>query len=292
MAMYELAGKEISIQVSSLGAELKSLKDNATGQEYMWRADPEYWGKTSPILFPFVGRLKNQSYTYEGRVYKQKPHGFARDMVFELCNRTSDTLWLGIQDTQETKEGYPFSFSFQIGYEIVGKSLRVLYRIENRDTCEMFFSVGAHPAFACPLREGEKRADYFLKFGNLDNILSNGVDMSTGLATHSYQEYVLEQGILPIDDYLFEQDALILEGHQVNEVSLLLPDKTPYITLRMDAPVYGIWSCVKPGAPYVCIEPWFGRCDDVDFRGELQDREWQQKLEAGKVFETMYEIFL
>ncbi len=154
----------------------------------------------------------------------------------------------------------------------------------------MFFSLGAHPGFVCPKNTGEKRSDYYIGFDVDEKLISRNIDMSTGLAKDQYTEYKLEQGLLPVADDLFKNDALVLENNQVHRVSLLTPDKKPYLTLQMDAPVYGIWSSVKPGAPFICIEPWFGRCDALSFEGELQDREYQNCLQAGAQFHAEYAV--
>lgn len=290
MAIFDLKGEKISIQVKSEGAELFSLVDNESGQEYIWCGDPQFWGKTSPVLFPFVGRMKGLAYQYKGKTYQAPVHGFAREMEFQLVSQDSNSLWLEICDTKETREVYPFAFGFQIGYVLQGRTLKVLFRIKNNNEEKMYFSLGGHPAFACPLEKGHKRSDYFLKFDELDSIESNGVDISVGLVTNEYTKYSLDKGVLPITDHLFDQDALVIENYQVKEVSLLRPDRTPYVKFVMDAPIYGIWSSIQPGSPFVCIEPWFGRCDAVGFKGTLEEREWQQQLEAGEVFETEYSI--
>lgn len=307
MAIYELKGESLSIRVEGKGAELKSLTDNRTGEEYMWNADLEFWPRTSPVLFPFVGRLKGQQYTYREKTYTAPVHGFARDMEFELLEQTKDSMRFGIKDTEQTREVYPFFFSFEILYKLEGKELKVTFLVKNEGDDELFFSLGAHPGFVCPrssLQGEEKRSDCYIRFamvssGNggsagedagVDKLISRGVDMDTGLVNEEYTEYALQDGALLIADDLFKQDALVLEKNQVNQVALLDSKKNPYVTLTMDAPVYGIWSSVKPGAPFICIEPWFGRCDALCFEGGLEEREYQNRLESGEIFETEYTV--
>lgn len=294
--MYELKGEALTIQVEGKGAELKSLKENAGGMEYLWNADPKYWPRTSPVLFPFVGRLRGKQYTYRGKAYEMTPHGFARDMEFALLERTENSLRFGIRDTKETRKVYPFSFSFEICYSLSGKELKVSFLVQNEGKEEMFFSLGAHPGFFCPKPEAGKevckRSQCFIGFDGKEQIVSRGVDMNTGLVIDQYTTYSLEDGLLPIADDLFENDALVLEDGQVKSVSLLNADKKPYVTLRMDAPVYGIWSSVDPKAPFICIEPWFGRCDSWDFEGSLEEREYQTRLKGGEKFETAYTVTL
>ena len=296
MAVYELQGEQLRIRVEGKGAELKSLVDLSTGEEYMWSADPEIWPRTSPVLFPFVGRLQGQQYTWKGKTYKPPVHGFGRDLEFALLEKTADSMRFGIRDTEGTREVYPFSFTFEIEYRLTGKELKVSFLVKNTGVEEMLFSLGAHPGFVCPRNSGEsgvKRSDCYIGFyreGKLTHLNNRIVDMSTGLMTDQYTEYELEDGLLPIGDDLFANDALVLENHQVNQVALTGPDRKPYVTLKMDAPVYGIWSSVKPGAPFICIEPWFGRCDALAFKGELEEREYQNRLEAGETFQTYYTV--
>lgn len=292
MIMHELKGELLSIGVASIGAELKSLKKNA--KEYMWSADPEFWPRTSPVLFPFVGRLKGQQYTYRGKTYIAPIHGFARDMEFELLEQTENSMRFGIKDSEATREVYPFSFEFEMIYTLEGNQLKVTYIVKNNGEEDMLFSLGAHPGFMCPLNDNSKRSQCFIRFEKdgvePDKLVSRSVDMNTGLVTYEYNDYTLQNGNLPIADDLFKNDALVLEDSQVNKVSLLDENGVPYVTLEMDAPIYGIWSSVKPGAPFICIEPWFGRCDAIDFEGDLSKREHQNKLGVGEVFKTEYTV--
>ena len=290
MKIYELTNGVITAKVRTLGAELISLRKNSIGQEYMWNGNPEYWSRVSPVLFPFVGKLKQQQYTFKGKVYHPKPHGFARDMVFDVIEEATDKLVLQITDTEKTMQVYPFKFKFQIEYRLKADSLSVAFLVKNEGEEELFFSLGAHPGFVCPLHEDERRKDYYIGFDNVEKLISRGVDISTGLVNDSYREYLLEDGLIKIADDMFADDALVLEEQGITTVTLYDQDRKPYLSLSMDAPVYGIWSAAKDGAPFVCIEPWFGRCDALDFVGNLENREYQNSLEAEKVFKTGYVI--
>ncbi len=288
--IYVLKGEQISIQVESKGAELRSLKDNQNNREYMWCADAKYWGKTSPILFPFIGMLKNGEYSFGGKTYKMTKHGFARDMEFALADRTDNSLVFALEDTERTREMFPFRFRLENEYRIVGKNLKIKWRVYNKDTKKMYFSIGGHPAFACPLKEELKRTDCYIKFYGLDEINTTIIDINTGLVNGKHKIYQLEQGFLPITESLFDNDALVLENHQTHKVSLCDERKRPYLSVKFDVPLFGVWSMPDSKASYVCIEPWYGRCDSFDFAGEIQDRDWTNSLEAGDVFEKEYEI--
>ncbi len=291
MGIYALKSGDLSALFASAGAELKSLKDCRTGQEYMWNANPEFWKRTSPILFPLVGNYKNKETRYNGRVYSLPQHGFARDMEFEMVSMKQDEIWFVLTSGPETIRKFPFLFKLEVGYRLKGRNLHVTWRVLNRGKETMYFSIGGHPAFACPLRDGEKQSDYYLRFDAEGEVTSHMIG-ENGLATDTVVRYPLEDGYLRIAADLFENDALVIENHQARTVSLCTPDKKPYVTVSFDAPLFGVWSVPKKQAPFVCIEPWYGRCDHENFGGTLQEREWGNVLEASGTFEAAYTITL
>ncbi|MBQ9136340.1 MAG: aldose 1-epimerase family protein, partial [Lachnospiraceae bacterium] len=160
MAEYILKNEEIQIKVDSHGAELRAITDVKSGRDYMWNADPAFWGRVSPVLFPVVGSYKDGESRYEDKVYKMSQHGFARDMEFDLKEQTEDTLWFSLRDNETTKEKYPFAFFLELGYKINGRSVNVLWRVTNPAENDMHFSIGGHPAFLAPLREADKITCY------------------------------------------------------------------------------------------------------------------------------------
>lgn len=291
MSQYRLVNDLISIKINKVGAELCSLTKD--GVEYMWHADPKYWGRTAPILFPLVGSLKNKEYQYAGNTYQMNQHGFARDMEFELIGQTKNSLRFGVASTEETLKSYPFQFRLEIEYELNGSSVFVKWFVKNEDNKEMYFSIGGHPAFMCPLYDKEKQTDYSLKLSKNDMPVPSfdctliGDD---GLAQHEGEKYELTEGILPITEELFLKDALVIEHTQTHAVSLLNADQKEYLRVEYDAPVVGIWTPPGKQAPFICIEPWYGRCDRTDFKGELKDREWGNALQPGEVFEKYIKI--
>ncbi len=290
MSVYELKNSEISIGVESLGAELKSLKKLDTGTEYMWCGDARFWNRTSPILFPFVGSAKDKKFRTKGQTYSMTQHGFARDMEFALLSHTEDELWFGLGSDEGTLEKYPYEFCLKLGYRIQGNKVAVLWQVENPGTETLPFSIGGHPAFNCPIQEGAARSGYFLDFGQVDNVLSTRIS-ENGLALNEQDAYSLDNGMLPITDHLFDHDALVIENDQTHTVSLCRPDKSSYVKVTMDAPLFGVWSPAgSPVAPFVCIEPWHGRCDKEDFTGTLEEREWGSQIAPGEVWKASYTI--
>ncbi len=289
MAVYELKNDVIAICIDSHGAEMKSLKKLSTGTEYMWCGDAKYWGRTSPVLFPFVGGLKNKEYRVEGKTYPMSQHGFARDMEFELLSKEESEIWFVLRSTEETLAKYPFEFILKLGYRISGNRTEVLWQVENPGSKTLPFSIGGHPAFNCPIEEGKKQSDYFVSFGGVDEIISTRLG-DHGLVIDCMDVYGLSEGRLALTENLFDHDALIIENNQTDRVSLCKEDGTPYLTVTMDAPLFGVWSPPGKRAPFVCIEPWYGRCDSEYFDGTLQEKDWVNCIDPGQVWNASYRI--
>lgn len=288
MALYRISNGQVAIQVDSMGAELKSLQRADTGTEYMWEGDPAYWKRTSPVLFPIVGSLHGGSYLLDGKSYPMGQHGFARDMEFQLKSQSDQEIWFYLESSPETLEKYPYAFLLEIGYGLQGHSLLVQWKVSNPADTDLYFSIGGHPAFCCPIMKGEAQEGYRLWLDAKGQVTA-GV-LKNGLMSEEQAVYPLEDGYLPITEHLFDKDALVMEGHQAHKVALVKPDGNHYLTVSFDAPLFGIWSPPGKKAPFVCIEPWYGRCDAQDFSGTWQEREWGQKLAAGECFEAAYQI--
>lgn len=289
MAEYRVDNGEISIKVNSFGAELKSLQDCSTKLEYMWNADPKFWKRTSPILFPVVGSLRNNEYTYEGVTYPMSQHGFARDMEFDLQGKSENKISFILKSNEETIHRYPFDFHLEITYILQGRQVVVQWKVVNTNEKKMYFSIGGHPAFMCPIHKKTEQSDYTIRMDAADKVISTSLSIN-GLATEQKTTYLLERGCLPITEELFNGDALVIEHNQVQKVTLLDENQKEYLAVSFAAPLFGIWSPPRKKAPFICIEPWYGRCDGESFSGELQNREWGNALEAGEIFETAYTI--
>lgn len=289
---YELNNEKLTVRFETLGAEMISLKDNKSGQEYLWCADKKFWGRHSPVLFPFVGRLKNEKYSYQNKEYNMSQHGFARDMEFECISENKEEIWFRLDATPVTKEKYPFDFRLEIGYRLEKDTVRVMWKVINQEKeKEMYFSIGAHPAFMCPLKEGEKQSDYSIWMDAAkDEVLFSKADMETGLMFNYKNMMKLSNGRHLLPEGFFDEGAYIIEDYQVHKMSLVDPENQPYITMSFSTPVVGVWSPEKMNAPFVCIEPWYGRCDRETFEGTLREREWSNTLAPEAVFESFYEI--
>lgn len=286
---YTIKNEELTLTVSSHGAEIRSLKDK-TGREYMWSGDGAYWGRVSPVLFPFVGAVKDNTYRFQDKTYHMSQHGFARDMDFCLTEEKENEIWFCLTEQEITLEKYPFSFVLEIGYKLEQRKVKVMWRVTNPSETPLYFSIGGHPAFLCEKRVPDKTTCY-LKFAGAKELSAR--KLQDGLASDTVVGIPLEEGgFLPVTEELFADDALIMEDRQTCEVSLCDENKNPYLTVKFDAPLFGVWSPVGKNAPFICIEPWYGRCDSVHFNGSLEEREWGSELQPNSVFHTSYSILV
>ena len=288
---YHLKKEKLEATILSKGAELVSLKKDGT--EYMWCGDPAYWNRTAPILFPFVGSLNGKQYRYGGKTYHIGQHGFARDMEFDLVSESDTKLVMEVRETAETMEIYPFHFLLELSFELGEDGLTVGWKVKNTDEKTMYFSIGGHPAFNCPMGGRGSQSDYALRFQKegrpLEEIVSEMIGEG-GLVTGERTTFGLEEGYLPVTPNLFDADTIVLEDGQTDEISLCDPEGKEYVCVKFPMPIVGIWTPIEKNAPFLCIEPWCGRCDDMGYEGDLSDRRWGNELKPGQVFETAYMI--
>ena len=291
MGNYVLENDHLKVTVRSKSAELISIVKKETGVEYLWCGDSKYWGWTSPVLFPIVGNVREKTYTYEGNEYHLNQHGFARNQEFAFISQTEDVIWFALEATEETREVYPFEFRLEVGYVLKENQIQVCWKVNNTDNKTLYFSIGAHPAFMCPLNGEGEQTDYYMGFETEKRELTYRlIEASSSLIDP--KEYVLdlEDGMHKIEKDRFDLDALIIEHHQTDKMFLAGPDKVPYVTVEFDSPLFGVWSPAGKNAPFVCIEPWYGRSDLNTFYGTLQEREYGNQAEPGEVFEASYKI--
>lgn len=288
--METLSNEILTIQVSSHGAELCSLRSG--GREYLWQADPAIWARHSPVLFPIVGRVWNDVYRVGGTEYRLSQHGFARDSEFQLIRQTADEVRYRLADTPQSRERYPFAFELEIGYRLEGRAVRVLWQVRNPSATErLTFQIGAHPGFYFPTYDPAEEGRGYFRLDAAGSVTRVHL-AEKGCADPTHQEEVpLEEGgWLPLTRQLFAQDALVLEQGQVHRVTLCDADRHPAVTLTFDAPLVGLWSPPGKNAPFVCIEPWYGRCDRAGYDGDFADRDWMQQLAPGQTFQASYLI--
>ena len=277
-----ISNQQIKATINTLGAELIRLEKK--NQDYSWTIDETYWNKTSPILFPIVGRLKNDTYTIEGKTYELPRHGFARNFEFELENQTENTVVLLFTENQETLKHYPFQFELRLKYELIENSLKINYSILNKSQETMPFSIGAHPAFAI---DG-LFSDYTLDFNQSENFIS--YELEKEQFNNSFKKIPSENGKINLDYALFEKDALVFK-HLKSNILTLLRKNQPYISVEFKGfPYLGIWT--KPNAPFLCIEPWCGLADNINHNGNIYQKEGIQLLDNNTEFQREINITL
>lgn len=284
MSEIKLTNKNLTAVINYHGAELKSLTKD--GHEYMWCADPTYWGRTSPVLFPFVGQVADGVFRYEGNEYKIGQHGFARDMDFELLENNEKSCRFVLKSNDETKAKYPLDFDLFIGYELNDNGIEVKWEVANPYDKTLQFSIGAHPAFNCDL---SKTSICIRKNGEPVTSFTNSV-FGKGLLTDKKAQLNVTNGIMNLDVHTFDGDAFVIENDQVDQVDILDEKNDRVLSVKFKSPLVGIWSPPGKNAPFLCIEPWYGRADKEGFVGELVDREWNNTLESGKTFKVSYKI--
>lgn len=286
--MITLKNEHLSIQVSEHGAELCSI--NCGGKEYLWQADPAFWKRHSPVLFPIVGSVWGNTYRVNGKEFNLSQHGFARDMEFTLVSATESEVHFVLTDTEATHEKYPYSFRLEIGYRIKGKKVDVLWKVTNTDEKEIHFQIGAHPAFYYPQYDESPNRGYFA-FSPTSKLNYIGLQEKGCVNPVIHYDVPVDgEGLLPLNIHTFDIDTFIVEDSQLTSVSILDMQKNPYLSVHFTAPVVGLWSPPTKNAPFVCIEPWYGRCDCANYSGEYKDKDWTNHLAVGEVFEASYTI--
>ncbi|TRX38339.1 aldose 1-epimerase family protein [Flavobacterium restrictum] len=271
----------LTAQINHLGAELFSLKNNQN-KEYIWDGNPDFWGKHSPILFPIVGTLNNNSFHYQGVDYHLSRHGFAREMEFTLVEKSATSATFRITSDAETVKKYPFEFELDLIYTLSKNRLIIEYKVSNTSNTAMPFSIGAHPAFALP-NAFENYALEFATDESLDYYL-----LENDLISNTTKTISLHNNQLPLAYELFANDALILKKLNSNAVSILENSKPILKVSFENFPSLGLWT--KPNAPFLCIEPWFGYSDTRESNGNLFDKEGIQILEQEATFESRFSI--
>ena len=281
--MIELKNEALAICVAEMGAELQSIKDRE-GREYMWQAG-EQWPRHSPILFPIVCSVNNNTYVVDGKEYHLPRHGFARDTQFTVISQTGEKVTLALHDTDETLQVYPYHFNLAVTYRLEGNKVHVIWHVENTDTREIHFQIGGHPAFNVP---GGKLEGLV----KLDNEEPLDVLKSYADGSHDMVEIPLEadRGVMEINNNFFRNDSVKIHKSQTRRAMLMDTNGEPAVTVDYKAPVCAFWSPYGKQAPFVCIEPWYGIGDPRGFKGEFKDKPLMNHLLPGASFMSRYSI--
>ena len=273
--MITINNEVLSLTVEEKGAQMRSLKDNAAGREYLWQADPDIWGRTAPILFPAVGKVHTDGYTYVGTRYAMPKHGFARDAEFCVKDKSAYSLVLSFVPNDKIKEMYPFDFEFSASFALKGRTLEFSYNVENKGEDTMCFSLGAHPGFNVEF--GDKIV--FAEKEDVTALYYNEADRPNADAAPVVMN---KEDTIEITKDFFCSGSLCFPPVASESVSLTDANGKEYLSFSFGK-VPHLWLWAKAGAPYVCIEPWHGADETVAIE-TLADKKGIVSLEAGKTF--------
>lgn len=289
MQIHTIQNQYIKVGVSTKGAELQEIYGKEHDLHYLWSGDAVFWGKKSPVLFPIVGGLKNNSYTYEGKIYQLPRHGFARDMEFELTTQTDNELVFTLRNSVETLNVFPFEFTLNIYYFLEGKSLRCSYRVKNTSQeKDLWCSIGAHPAFHVPLLCTTAFEDWFLEFGEEENAPIYPLTKD-GLIKETAIPYLQNTNKLPLKKELFYGDALVFKNLKSQAIKLKSDVSEHGLNFTFsNFPYFGIWAAKD--APFVCLEPWCGIADSENTSGELKEKEGINKIEPSAFLKEYWQV--
>lgn len=281
--LISLKNHAITAVIDQTGAQMLSLKDDK-GKEYLWQRNPEYWGRTSPVLFPAVGNCRGGKTIFDGTWHELKKHGFAKDMEFRTRRQSDEEVSLILEDTEETRESYPYKFSLVMDYRLTEDGIEIEYQVENRDPKRLYYCLGAHPGFNCPLKEGERFEDYQLRFEKEEDCHSIVYDLDALQFDRASRGYHLDHtDVLPLTYGLFDHDAIYFEGLKSKKVSLVHGGTGNGVEVSFaDFASVAFWTPVGKKAPFLCIEPWNGSavCSDED--DQFAHKHDVQSLEPGQ----------
>jgi galactose mutarotase-like enzyme len=288
--MFTLENNQLKIAVKKTGAELCKITSVKNDTEFMWNANPYIWGSYAPNLFPIIGALKNDIYSFENKLYTLPKHGFVRNNdAVVLHEQSSNSLTFKLVYNEDSLKVYPFKFEFYMTYKLINNTIEVLHTVKNRDDKTMYFSVGGHPAFKCPVFENENYDDYFLEFEHAENSKTHLINMENGLISSKTKPVFNNAYKLPLTHDLFNEDAIIFKDLKSKKVALKSKLHGTILTVSYnDFPYLGIWA--KPSGNYVCIEPWLGIADNEATNQDFKTKEGILKLNVGDTFKASYSI--
>lgn len=287
--MYRIQNKYLAVCISSKGAELQSIK-GAEDREYLWQGDSAIWNQRAPVLFPYIGRMTEQSYRYGGNIYHMGIHGFAAEMDFAAEEVSGEEIAFSIEDSEKTRRQYPFSFLFTVRYWLKKNRLHIRYEVTNRGSKAMYFGLGGHPGFQVPQDLGQVFEDYEIVFEKDANPVKIGIS-ETGFVTEKKKKLELSQKhVLPLTHELFDLESIVLAEAGKRVVLCSKKGSSRIILEFADMPYLGLWQMEGMRAPYVCIEPWSSLPSRQDLVEELEKQENLICLEPGRTYYNPWSI--
>ena len=272
--VHYIENEHLKVGVKEFGCELTSIVSKATGFQYLWQGDEKIWSGQSPILFPIVGRLIDDRYTLDGVEYEMPKHGFARKLKWNFLESNGASMKFVLSDSEDTFKIYPYHFDLVVTYTLEGKNLTVSHDIINKNDGVMLFSLGAHPAFNCKI--GDR-----LTFSEKETLSTVKIDLTDSLRLPDTVPVLNDETDVIITEDVFNEDALIFNGVKSEFITLRSDDHSRTVRFTLGgAPWLGIWA--KPGAPYVCIEPWCGVNDSQIKKADFSEKDGINAIGKGE----------
>ncbi len=286
--LHTIQNEHFICEIESIGAEIRSLKNKITEEEYIWQIVESVWGSSSPVLFPAIGKIKEDKIVYEGQDFAMPKHGIIRnneDLIFKQLGNSSCVFTLN--NSEKTLLQYPFKFSFSVEFTLIENRLIMNYIVENQDDIPMHFACGGHTAYACTLCEKVSLSDYVVEFPTKFDFIARTLG-SSGLLSNKKRNIKHQEKLLHLSETLFNEDALIFENIDFDWVRLRKKDEKKGIVVRFSGyPNLALWA--KPGADYVCIEPWLGLPDSEDESTDLTQKSTYKSIAPSTTFSIAIE---
>lgn len=270
---YKIENEFFTCEIDDMGAQLHSLKLKENGKEYIWQGNPDIWYGQAPVLFPIIGQLINDKYRYNGTEYTMPKHGLARKLLFKVKECADAKAVFSLESDENTLKSYPFEFEYLVSFELCGKALVNTMTVVNKTDGEMYFSVGAHPAFNCKVGD-------IIEFEKPETLSTERIDKENLIIPEKFP-LIENSREIEITKEIFEADALILSDIQSEKLTIKGENEVEFTFGK--CPFLGIWA--KPGAPYVCIEPWYGVNDGREVKDDISQKRGIQHLNKGETFE-------
>ncbi len=271
--LFKIENEFLTCEIDDMGAQLHSLVSKENGKEYIWQGNPDIWYGQAPVLFPVIGQLINDKYFYNGVEYTMPKHGLARKLLFKVKECEGAKAVFSLESDENTLKAYPFDFEYLVTFELKGKSLVNTMTVVNKTKGEMYFSVGAHPGFNCNVGD-------VIEFEQPETLATERIDKENLIIPEKFPFMENEKSFV-ITKEIFEPDALILSDIKSEKLRIKGENEIEFTFGK--CPFLGIWA--KPGAPYVCIEPWYGVNDGREVKKDISEKRGIERLGKGESFE-------
>lgn len=286
---YSLENSKLVVKTRTYGGEIISIVNKETEEEYLWDGNKSYWGYHAPILFPIVGKVVDSKYIVDGNIYELPQHGFARVSEFSMIDKKEDEITFELKYSEESLKVYPYKFSLKSNYKLEDNEVRITYIVENLDNKKIYFSIGAHPAFMCPIDKNDLLDNCYIEFNKIEN--SGKINITDkGYMSYEKSKCLKETNKLFLYKDLFNDDALVFDDLKSNKMTIKSKNNNKSVEVDFSGfPYMGIWA-PKDGAPFVCIEPWAGCPDYYDFNGNFTDKEGINSIDIHEKFICTYKV--